>query len=407
MVIKLSDYILEQSVSDAQVVDIFLEHDLAEIEVYTMLCKAYLKQIELCEYYNPTDENVAPDVVTEAEAVAAAPAEDGGEKESTNPIVKALKAVAGAIGGFFKWIGNKIGALGDKIKKNSKKYKEMAANATDEDYQRLKSYLLKLYERDPSRMYAAYSPTNIKEFLDTLAVEIPNFAKESEAFISFTKGGLRGMRPLRKDEKRGILSDSNAKNLQQFNAYLDHFDEVMRKTNPYNKNPQGVGEDVEGFKDMIKSYIMYYTSNDCINAITRLKNEGKKAFEIIFKFNRRYQVTGKSTTNDYYYDHDLPMMAKHWDRDLHKTYKDDDYAQLKKTVARAINIVSANSSNSILGSIRRLDENLKALEVLGRNQVGRLDGEYDSPEGKDMDSSMFNKRQQEAVNNSNLFKNEE
>ena len=377
MVIKLSDYILEQSVSDAQIVDIFLEQDLAEIEVCCNLCKAYLKQIELESYYEPIDdENSAPDnVVTEASAEATA---DGGE--STNPITKVLKAIGGAIAGFFKWIGNKIGAIGDKIKKNSKKYKDIAEHATDEDYQRLMQYLDKVYDRDISRIYAAYSPANIKEFLDAMTAEIPKFASEAAKFIDQTKNFV-SFNGLRKDEKNG-------QNIAAFNAYLDHFKKVILETNPFNKTAQGSGEDSEGFKSLMKSYIMYYTSSECINTIMKLNAESKKAYEIIFRFDRKYQVTRKHTTTDYQYDHtSLPTMTRLKEHvALGSAYKNDKYNELKQTTQRALDIVSSGSSNSVMGAISKLDKNLKALEVLGKNDMTTIDSrEYDDPEGKGTD----------------------
>jgi uncharacterized protein YwqG len=50
MKIKLSDYILEQSISDASASDIVLEQNLAGVEVAKALCEAYIKHIDAMIY---------------------------------------------------------------------------------------------------------------------------------------------------------------------------------------------------------------------------------------------------------------------------------------------------------------------------------------------------------------------
>jgi hypothetical protein len=56
MIIKLSDYIIEQSISDASASDIALEQAKAEVEVTSAICEAYIKQF----FMEADDENGKP-----------------------------------------------------------------------------------------------------------------------------------------------------------------------------------------------------------------------------------------------------------------------------------------------------------------------------------------------------------
>jgi hypothetical protein len=47
MTIKLSDYILEQTISDASVDDIMIEQAVAEVEVASAMLEAYFKQVAM------------------------------------------------------------------------------------------------------------------------------------------------------------------------------------------------------------------------------------------------------------------------------------------------------------------------------------------------------------------------
>ena len=55
MIIKLSDYILEQSISEAEVNDIEIQKDLAEIEVLNCLCEYQFKLMNM-NIYVESDE---------------------------------------------------------------------------------------------------------------------------------------------------------------------------------------------------------------------------------------------------------------------------------------------------------------------------------------------------------------
>lgn len=56
MRIKLSDYILEQSISDTSVSDIALEQTKAEIEVSMAICEAYIKQMDMSVVMESSEE---------------------------------------------------------------------------------------------------------------------------------------------------------------------------------------------------------------------------------------------------------------------------------------------------------------------------------------------------------------
>ena len=173
MKIKLSDYILEQSISEADTTDILLEQAMSELEVCTSLAYAYLKQLTMEEYMNPDGELTAEDVVTEASAEATATTDGGGGVgAAVSSIGKGFagffKAVIGAITGFFRWVGNKIGQIGDKVAKNGKQLAQKVEAATEEELQTVVQKLAATKKRDIAAIYYSYNPSNVKTFYDTL-----------------------------------------------------------------------------------------------------------------------------------------------------------------------------------------------------------------------------------------------
>ena len=56
MIVKLSDFILEQTVSNADVIDISMEQAKAEIDVYSALLDVYCKNI-ICDI--PINKNLS------------------------------------------------------------------------------------------------------------------------------------------------------------------------------------------------------------------------------------------------------------------------------------------------------------------------------------------------------------
>ena len=76
MQIKLSDYILEQSISDQEVSNILLEQAIAEANVAFSLCDAYLKQCMIEEMLGIEDEDIEDEVVTESDTDTETEAEE-------------------------------------------------------------------------------------------------------------------------------------------------------------------------------------------------------------------------------------------------------------------------------------------------------------------------------------------
>ena len=67
MQIKLSDYILEQSVSDQEISNILLEQAIAEANVAFSLCDAYLKQCMIEEMLGIEDTDIEDEFITESD----------------------------------------------------------------------------------------------------------------------------------------------------------------------------------------------------------------------------------------------------------------------------------------------------------------------------------------------------
>jgi hypothetical protein len=376
MKIKLSDYILEQSISEADTTDILLEQAMSELEVCTSLAYAYLKQLTMEEYMNPDGELTAEDVVTEASAEAAATTDGGGEEgggvgAAVSNIGKGFagffKAVIGAITGFFRWVGNKIGAIGDSITKNGKQLAQKVANATEEQLNALAEELATTKKRDIASIYYSYNPSNVKTFYDTLESNSRKFAKETADFVEGCHYHFLGARlssTIKNDKKAADV-------INRYSSAVSEFVERVRTTNPANMTDKNVKARTPGFKAMVTAYIQYYCSVECNSRIRSIKESIQKISKALSDFDKRWNLT----------------------RDWRKGYRGDDvssdifdksqnekFSNMREVLKRALAAVSGDSRNGALGAIKDLDGNLRALNQLGiSHYVGMKDESSQEP----------------------------
>lgn len=133
MIVTLSDYIMEQTVSPASCEDITMEQGLAEMEVYTALANAYAKQILMLEY--------AAEYTMEADGETATTTEATEEKKNSK-FKEFWRTIWEGIKKAIFWLGRKFKEFGGWIKsKFSKKAidkaQEVADNGTDEEVEAL------------------------------------------------------------------------------------------------------------------------------------------------------------------------------------------------------------------------------------------------------------------------------
>lgn len=128
MIVTLSDYIMEQTVSPASCEDIAMEQGLAEMQVYTALANAYAKQIMMleyaAEYTMEADDETATTTATEEKKTSKF-------KEFWRTIWEGIKKaifwLRDRFVDFGKWIKGKFN------KKSIEKAEQIAENGSDEE----------------------------------------------------------------------------------------------------------------------------------------------------------------------------------------------------------------------------------------------------------------------------------
>ena len=372
MKIKLSDFILEQSVSDAEVADIVIEQAMSEIEVCTALLEAYIKEFAMLEYMMPTE-----DVITEADAQPPAPAEGGTSKgvgESAKDAGHALAgffgALFGAICGFFRWVGNKIGSIGDAIAKKGKDLKQTVANATEEKFNKFAQYFAASQKRDPAIMYAMYNPNSVKSFINNMKVEIKKFGDATKRFARNSTKGFRATEIVKPD-------DINMQNLEEYSKACQEFSQSVKANNPENKREENGVMNTADFKNMVIRYVDYYCSKQCSEDIRYITAEAKSVEKELGAFDRRYNVTHKSTTADYGGGL-VAWWQKIWNRDLKNRSSKPEFQRLKNVTQTALYTVGGGAKNSVLSIIDRMDRNLKALGKLGQTEFSQIKDDGDT-----------------------------
>lgn len=384
MKIKLSDYILEQSISEADTTDILLEQAMSELEVCTSLAYAYLKQLTMEEYMNPDGELTAEDVVTEASAEAAAGGEEGGGfGAAVSNIGKGFagffKAVIGAITGFFRWVGNKIGAIGDSITKNGKQLAQKVEAATEEELQTLIQQLAATKNRDIAAIYYSYNPSNVKTFYDTLESSSRRFAKETDDFVEGCHHHVFGARlsiTIKNDKEASAVID-------KYSNAVSEFVESVRNTNPADKKVKDIEASTKGFKAMVSSYIQYYCSTECNSRLRSIKDSVQKIAKSLSDFDKRWNLTQDWRKG--YRGNDVSS-------DIFDKSQNEKFSNMREVLKRALAAVSGDSKNGALGAIKDLDGNLRALNHLGKSHYANMEDKSRSKfaKGNTTDGGEFN-----------------
>ena len=193
MIIKLSDYVLEQSISDASINDIELEQLVAEMEVCCKLAMAYNKQLLMESYFQEAD----PPVKTTQ--TAAQPTQAESNQTTTPPKVDVIqqtnsmqrniinpnktdsedgffKTIFGYIKRFFRWIGLKLSGMSEDAYKNIRFIERYVMNATEQDlYEFIQKHKINIEMYNPDKVYAtAKSIYNATKALSDKIGEVKN-----------------------------------------------------------------------------------------------------------------------------------------------------------------------------------------------------------------------------------------
>lgn len=177
MVIKLSDYVLEQSISDASINDIELEQLVAEMDVCCKLAMAYNKQLLMESYFQEQDPVAPASGQTPTQEPAPAPAtqqklpqnlervnnitNNQNTANNTNSEQGFFKSIAGYIKRFFQWIGSKLTGVSADAVKNIAFIERYALNASEQQ--------IVQFIRDNNVNIEWYDPNKLKGFVRSLA----------------------------------------------------------------------------------------------------------------------------------------------------------------------------------------------------------------------------------------------
>ena len=218
MDIKLSDFILESAISEAEVIDIVIEQAMAEFEVSAKLTCAYAKQLLLCddfveEFADESDEDVVDEAYVNVEDVLDEKEEDKikprpKKPSETDKPTKPKKSETAHISddtaakeAEFADSSAKttvkmlevVKAKLEKLKKNTSRtstfvIKQLQKADDAELEELLKKIKSELGERSTSKLYAMYDPRFNLTILERLQDMTYLFRQAVDRFADFIQG---------------------------------------------------------------------------------------------------------------------------------------------------------------------------------------------------------------------------
>lgn len=306
MTIKLSDFILEQSISDANVYDIIIEQAAAELDVCMKLAEAYSKQMAL-EYFSEDKEEediFAPETFQEAEAATAdevpettsdpeyeSVKESGkkvgqavatGAKDIGSKVAGFFKAIFGAVIGFFKGFGGKLLKLEDEVVKTSKQVKANVITWSDAQAEQVYEFLKNKYGEDGARRLALYNPTNTKAYLANLSTALDELSTGVARWVSQVEN-YHGL-PIKIGSTVGRNLDLEGHPefeaaMNEFNSMFATFNEKLKKiTLSFSKDNASNVEVLTGaeFKAQLPGFIDYFASKEARSYVRSLSDKSNK-----------------------------------------------------------------------------------------------------------------------------------
>lgn len=290
MLIKLSDFLLEQSVSNSDISDIVIEQTMAELDVCLSLAYAYGKQLLMEEYSDtPLDED---ETVTEAAAATVeisdktkhstgAKQEEDEDDEPTS----FFKSVFKAFGSLLAVIGKKIAKLLSINIKLGKQAKKCLNRINDDEIDTFMVYLKhKQHISSTSKLYAEYNPLTAKHIID----RIDKIATKFENTVSGFKTDIT--LATRKTDKH------NSTEINRMNRFLKEMIDSLRESD-YNKENEaeqytGVTEVTnDKFIHRMRDYINFYELKDTRKALDRIVKNIDKAALSVKKLDVHYNFT--------------------------------------------------------------------------------------------------------------------
>ena len=352
MVIKLSDYILEQSISGASIDDIGLEQLVAEMDVCCKLAMAYNKQLLMESYFqeskvigqNPvgTGDPAASQTASAAPTPTTQTPTQSTEQQSTNqtttqPLQQNLvrkhtvgdnqnttnnvnseqgffKSIAGYIKRFFQWIGSKLTGVSADAVKNIAFIERYALNASEQQ--------IVQFIHNNGVNIEWYNPNELKRFVDGLNNACGSLIKSLDTVDGSSEKNL----------------DDNLKELE---IAMNKFNEIIQQSS-WTQSKEIVDEvnEIQTFKTNITEYAKLF--------------ENKKTNPENF-VNKLNECNNKIQASQQYFDKWFADIAK---VDTADNPNNNNIARMKPILSRLQNIVKSASVqiNKIAEAYKKLKQ---------------------------------------------------
>jgi hypothetical protein len=386
MQIKLSDYIYEQTVSDAEVANIIIEQEIAQTMVYANLCQSYIKQLMMEEYLGTDDEDESTvveessetntdGVVEEASTVVigddgkavSEPPKSTGTSNSSNAVAKKevkffriMKTAFKAVGHFMSVMAHKLGMVNDRCIKNAKRLNRCIDDATDEEMEELYEKLRRdLKAKNESDVYRLYNVDAANDLIRKLYQYTSDFSESIKDFTDAVSSGFNHA-----DKKNGRAINDVYEAMTEFVKNLRELDIKSRFDVGTYFDPDPT--DMK-FRNRIKDYVMFWDRPATKNEIRALIGCMIKTSENIRKFDVKWNYTldyrkdpftskkdakEKITSTDIIRDRSQPKFAG-VDIHGHPKYV-DKYSQIRRMITYITDALHGGGEHSVVNRIDSL-----------------------------------------------------
>ena len=372
MQIKLSDYIYEQTVSDAEVANIIIEQEIAQTMVYANLCQSYIKQLMMEEYLGTDDEDESTvveessetntdGVVEEASTVVigddgkavSEPPKSTGTSTSSNAAAKKeakffkiMKTAFKAVGHFMSVMAHKLGMVNDKIIKNAKRLNRCIDDATDEEMEELYEKLRRdLKAKNESDIYRLYNVDAANDLITKLYRYTSDFSESIKDFTDAVSSGFNHT-----DKKNG-------KAINDVYEAMTEFVKNLRELDIKSKFDVGTYFDPDPtdmkFRNRIKDYVMFWDRPATKNEIRALIGCMIKISENVRKFDVKWNYTMDYRKDPFTSSEDAKEKILTTDV-LRDRSKHVDYSQIRRMITYITDALHGGGEHSVVNRIDSL-----------------------------------------------------
>lgn len=354
MQIKLSDFILEESISTSTTDDIILAQELAQMDVCLSLCNAYMKEYTIEDYLGEYNDEEQTEVLVETFVTEAEGSEESDESsdegksetKTTKRERKAftiMKAALKAIGHFMKAVATKLGIINSKPIKNGKRLVRLLEESDAAEIKHIVGLLKNsLGIKSDHDLYTSYNPDNADKMLQGLLNLVRTFSSEVERFCDDIESSFR------KTDKKHL----NA--IYMMNDTLAFFAVELRKLDKDTSIDVGqyfspkVTDDK--FRDRLIDYVTFYDMHSTQQKIGEIQKLYIYTAKIVDKLDRRWNYTEDNRHVWGSKEHPF-RITPILDIDRSQPKKRDKYMQIRNTIHTINDVIAGGGKRSIIGRI--------------------------------------------------------